>query len=145
MSVFQCLRCDECCYFDNEDRGPILFEDELARIRTLARARGFDIKYRELNINGVKVYRWLIRGYCPFYDREGRSCTIHAVKPLACRMYPLLYNPNTGEVLISKECKWVNDALDSGEDLGLDNFPEESKALEEVLARLYKVRIKIHR
>lgn len=87
----------------------------------------------------------MIRGYCPFYDREGRSCTIHAVKPLACRMYPLLYNPNTGEVLISKECKWVNDALDSGEDLGLDNFPEESKALEEVLARLYKVRIKIHR
>ncbi|WP_243676303.1 YkgJ family cysteine cluster protein [Vulcanisaeta distributa] len=85
-------------------------------------------------------------GYCPFYDREGRSCTIHAVKPpLACRMYPLLYNPNTGEVLISKECKWVNDALNSGEDLRLDNFPEESKALEEVLARLYKVRIKIHR
>ncbi|WP_243681320.1 YkgJ family cysteine cluster protein [Vulcanisaeta souniana] len=88
MKTFLCLRCDECCYFDNEERGPILFEDELTRIRALAKSRGFDIKYRELSINGMKVYRWLIRGYCPFYDKGGgKSCTIHAVKPLACRMY----------------------------------------------------------
>lgn len=54
MRLFQCLRCDECCYFDNEERGPILFEDELARIRALARTRGLDIRYRELSINGVR-------------------------------------------------------------------------------------------
>ncbi len=144
MKIFQCLRCDECCYFDNEERGPILFEDELTRIRALARSRGFDIKYRELSINGMKMYRWLIRGYCPFYDKGSRSCTIHAVKPLACRMYPLLYNPNTGEVLISKECRWVSDAINSGEEVGLGSFPDEAEALEEALSRLYRVNIKIH-
>lgn len=145
MRIFQCLRCDECCYFDNEERGPILFEDELIKLRALAKSRGFDIKYRELNINGVRVYRWLIRGYCPFYDRENKICTIHSVKPLACKMYPLLYNPNTGEVLISKECKWVSDTLSYGENVGLENFPEEVRALEESLTRLYKVRVRIHR
>ncbi|WP_243668375.1 hypothetical protein [Vulcanisaeta sp. JCM 16161] len=35
-------------------KGPILFEDELARIRALARTRGLDIRYRELSINGVR-------------------------------------------------------------------------------------------
>ena len=143
MRVFQCLRCDECCYFDNEERGPILFEDELIRIKALARDRGFSIRYRELTINGVRVYRWLIKGYCPFYDRESRSCTIHQVKPLACKMYPLLYNPNTGEVLISKECRWVADTLNSGEDVGIDNFPDEVKALEDALSRLYRVKVRI--
>ncbi len=91
------------------------------------------------------MYRWLIRGYCPFYDRENKICTIHSVKPLACKMYPLLYNPNTGEVLISKECKWVSDTLSYGENVGLENFPEEVRALEESLTRLYKVRVRIHR
>lgn len=145
MKSFQCLRCNECCYFDNEDRGPILFEDELLRIMTLARNRGFEVRYRELAINGVKVYRWLIKGYCPFYDKEGKSCTIHEVKPLACKMYPLFYNPNTGEVLISKECKWVNEISSSEEKLGLENFPNETKALEEALSRLYKVKVKIRK
>ncbi|ADY00392.1 hypothetical protein VMUT_0176 [Vulcanisaeta moutnovskia 768-28] len=144
MRVFQCLRCDDCCYFDNEERGPILFEDELVRIKALAGARGFDIKYRELLINGVKVYRWLIRGYCPFYDRENKACTIHLMKPLVCKMYPLLYNPSTGEVLISKECRWVSDAMNSDESIGLDSFPEETKALEEALSRLYKIKVRIH-
>ncbi|MCG2863425.1 MAG: YkgJ family cysteine cluster protein [Vulcanisaeta sp.] len=143
MRLFRCLRCDECCYFDNEERGPILFEDELARLKVLAAERGFEIRYRELVINGVKVYKWLIKGYCPFYDRENRACTIHPIKPLSCRMYPLLYNPNTGEVLISKECRWVSDAINSGEEVGLENFPDETKALEEVLSRLYKIRVRI--
>jgi len=144
MKLFQCLRCDECCYFDNEERGPILFEEELTRVKTLAKNRDFEIRYRELSINGVRVYRWLIKGYCPFYDKEGRACTIHSMKPLSCKMYPLLYNPNTGEVLISRECRWVNDMVNSGEVLGLENFPDETRALEEALSRLYRIRVKVH-
>ncbi len=135
--------CQQCCYFENEERGPLLFEDEVTRIKTLAGQRGVEVRFREVVVNGVRMYRWLIRGYCPFYDRNTGLCTIHPMKPLACKMYPLLYNPNTGEVLISTECQWVKQQMEKGHTPTLDEFPQETRALEEALSKLLRINIKI--
>jgi hypothetical protein len=132
MRIFSCLRCEKCCYFDDEEKGPLLFSDEVKRLSLIARARGVELRIRE--VKDLGMYRWLIRGFCPFYDLARRSCTIHAVKPLSCRMYPLLYNPVSGEVVISRECPWVEENVDAGLDLG--NFPDEAASLMEVARRL---------
>jgi hypothetical protein len=34
--------------------------------------------------------------------------------------------------------------VNSGEVLGLENFPDETRALEEALSRLYRIRVKVH-
>lgn len=133
---FTCLRCEECCYFDDEERGPLLFREEVERIKVLARSRGVEPRFREVKALGM--YRWLIRGFCPFYDREGRLCSIHSIKPLSCKMYPLLYNPINGEVVISRECPWVRDNEHKG--LSLSNFPNEARNLVEVVKRIRIVR-----
>lgn len=134
--VFTCLRCEQCCYFTSDEQGPLVFADERARLEELARLRGFSLTFREVKVGGATMYRWVIRGFCPFYDRASRSCTIHGVKPLACKMYPLLYNPKTGEVLISRDCPWVDERVRRGVRLSLRNFPNEYRALKEVISRL---------
>lgn len=136
--IFVCLRCEECCFFTSEEQGPLVFEDEVRRLRRLAKDRGVELRFREVNVNGVRMYRWVILGYCPFYDKQTRGCAIHEVKPLSCKMYPLLYNPSTGEVLISKDCPWVRDRVSQGRSLSLSNFPNETSALIKVVARLSK-------
>lgn len=136
MGKFTCLRCDNCCFFEREEQDPLVFPDEAERLRRLARERGIgDLVFKEVKVNGKTMYRWIILGYCPFYDKNSKSCTIHNVKPLSCKMYPLLYNPRTGEVLISKDCPWVNDAVKNG-GVDLSSFPEEVKALRRVIIRL---------
>ncbi|MFP3306648.1 MAG: YkgJ family cysteine cluster protein [Thermocladium sp.] len=137
---FKCLFCDKCCYFSGEEQCPIVFPDEAEKLRDLAAKVGASIKLKELRVNGARMYRWIIDGYCPFYDRDKRICTIHNEKPLACRMYPLLYNPRTGEVIISRDCPWVND---NPTKLTLDNFINEAKAVEEVIWRIHKVKIEL--
>lgn len=135
VAKFTCLHCDNCCFFEREEQGPLVFSDEARRLRRLARERGVELTFKEVKVNGVTMYRWVILGYCPFYDRESKLCTIHPVKPLACKMYPLLYNPRTGEVVVSKDCPWVNEAVENG-GVSLSDFPNEVKALHKVVVRL---------
>ncbi|WP_291764645.1 YkgJ family cysteine cluster protein [Caldivirga sp. UBA161] len=137
VGKFTCLHCDSCCYFEREEQGPLVFSDEVKRLRRLAKERGVELTFREVKVNGVTMYRWVILGYCPFYDRGSKLCTIHAVKPLACKMYPLLFNPRTGEVVVSKDCPWVEEAVKNG-GVSLSDFPEEAKALRRVVVRLSK-------
>lgn len=114
-----------------------MFSDEVKRLRRLAKERGVELTFREIKVNGVTMYRWIILGYCPFYDKDNKLCTIHSVKPLACKMYPLLFNPRTGEVLVSKDCPWVEETVKNG-GINLSDFPEEAKALHRVVIRLSK-------
>lgn len=137
---FECLFCERCCYFEGEEQCPVVFPDEAERLRSLAPRVGASLEFKELKVNGRKMYRWLIRGYCPFYDEERKRCTIHEEKPLACKMYPLLYNPKTGEVIISRDCPWVRD---NPTKLQLENFPSEARAVEEAIWRMHGVRVSL--
>ncbi len=141
MSLFTCLKCDKCCYFETEDKGPIVFPDEVERLKTLARLKNVELRFRQVRLEGLEaeVYRWAMNGYCPFYDRARRICEIHPYKPLSCRMYPLLLNVVTKEVVISTECTWVRQMLERGFEITLESFPNEVNALKEVVKRLWGV------
>ena len=78
MFKFTCMRCRECCYFTNEKLGPLLFEFEVLKIKELAKKLGIDNKFQfeEVLLGNVKMYRWLISGYCPFLDINNRKCFV---------------------------------------------------------------------
>ena len=139
--VFQCLRCDKCCYFYHEYESPIVFPHERRLLEE--KARELDLDLSELVFEPYEVYRvdredlyiivayrWVIRGYCPFYDREHRRCMIHKVKPLSCKMFPLILNITCNAVHVSEACTWVrnnlNYVLSSNP---TDVFRDEIKAL----------------
>jgi len=101
---FECYHCIHCCFFVRDEETPILLSEEVEVLTNEALKRGFKIRLEPL---GGNFFRWLIRGFCPFYNIRTRRCLIHDKKPLACRIYPLLLNIRTGDVHVSTACDWV--------------------------------------
>ncbi|MEL9990772.1 MAG: YkgJ family cysteine cluster protein [Thermoproteus sp.] len=132
---FECpIGCPaDCCYFETEEQTPTVFHEEMLRLSQEASKRGLEVKFKELGeINGVKIYRWIITGWCPFFDKKSRRCTIHERKPLACKMFPLILDVKSGNIYLSENCIWVK----QNGPRPLDDFPNEKKALMKVALRL---------
>lgn len=134
MIRFRCLRCSHCCFFSSPKEQPILLEEEVRRLKELGRERGVKLEFIKVSEG---LYRWVIWGYCPFYDVTKRECTIYGERPLACRMFPLLINPQNGEVSVSRACDWVRaNFKEIVKSNPWEVFPEEMKATVTVFKRL---------
>jgi len=51
----------------------------------------------------VVLYRWIIRGKCPFLTSTGK-CSIHDSKPLSCRIFPVLVGIDDNTLRVSLAC-----------------------------------------
>jgi Fe-S-cluster containining protein len=40
-------------------------------------------------------------GYCVFYDRKNRQCSVYVDRPAGCRVYPVILDEETGIILDS--------------------------------------------
>lgn len=133
--VFTCpIWCPaECCRFRNEEQCPTVTVDEARALAREASRRGLRLTFKVLGkVNGVELLRWVIKDWCPFFDKATRRCTIHDWKPLACRLFPLVLDPRTGRVYLSEECLWVR----QNGPRSLDHFPNEERALKQLLRKL---------
>jgi Fe-S-cluster containining protein len=101
------MKCGTCCHeiFDVDGhecpgakRIP-LYPEEVDKLVEVAKERGVNFKvledlvFPDLNNKKILVITYKIildnetKG-CPFYDKE-TGCTVHEIKPFACRAYPL--------------------------------------------------------
>jgi len=107
---------------------PIVFDFERKILLDYARSFKVDIVFKKLGVLGKrKIYRMIIRGFCPFYSIENRACKIHKIKPLSCKIYPLLLDIKGKKLMISMLCEWVrrNKITELPIDEVLDMFKEE--------------------
>ncbi|WP_202943252.1 YkgJ family cysteine cluster protein [Ignicoccus hospitalis] len=132
--MFKCPyneECKRCCVFEREDEMPVVFEDEKEELERMGQREFVEL------LPGL--YRWVIKGRCPFNDPETGRCKIHEKKPLSCKMYPLNVRVKDGKVFIevSRACSWVKHNWEEVVNNPPERvFPEEWKALNEVLRRL---------
>ncbi|GEM_PF-282743 len=88
--------CAKCCY---ETHMPLTQED-IRRITSL----GYRLEdFAERGPDGV----WYLRnidGHCVFLDPKTGRCRIYQWRPLGCRLYPLVYDVESGEVTVDPEC-----------------------------------------
>lgn len=139
---FECLFCERCCYFERVEEAPTVFPWEKRLLEELAEERGFSLEFEPILVFrdregrcAVALYRWVIKGFCPFFHLPSRKCTIHEKKPLACKMYPLLLEMPSGRLMLSAKCEWVKRMgerlvrrLESKPDLIPRVFPGEFEA-----------------
>ena len=120
---------------------PVLLPHEVYYYKILAEHLGVKLEFTRLESG---LYRWVIRGYCSFYDHSTKSCRIHSEKPIACRMFPLLLDVSGNKLMVSSQCSWVKKcsqgivSISSSEDVA-SLFPSEYEALCELLTILYGV------
>lgn len=106
---FKCYHCLHCCFFVKTEETPLVLKDEVTFLNLEALKRGIKLEFVRLD---DKFFKWLITGFCPFYNIRYRRCTIHEVKPLSCKMFPLLLNIKTKDIHVSTACDWVLHHLD---------------------------------
>jgi len=115
---------------------PIVFDFEREKLLDKAKELNCHLEFKEVGrLGGHVVYRMIVRGFCPFFSLSDRSCRIHEVKPLSCKMYPLLLDVRDMKVMLSLLCEWVRrykiNQLSVGE--VLDMFKEEIAYLLQVV------------
>ncbi|MEM2025521.1 MAG: hypothetical protein QXW94_04445 [Desulfurococcaceae archaeon] len=89
---------------------------------------------------GNGFYRWTINSYCPFYSKADNTCRINEEKPLACKIFPLLVNTTTYELLVSSACFWIKEnkcRLAEFARNTMGTFPLELKAVRELLSIVF--------
>ncbi|NPA04510.1 MAG: YkgJ family cysteine cluster protein [Crenarchaeota archaeon] len=135
---FKCLHCIHCCFFAQEWESPIVFPWEKRLLERMLNDAGLRGVFAPVEAYGplpgggcvVVLYRWVVRGFCPFYDSVSRRCMIHELKPLACRMFPLLLELPSGRLMLSAACDAVRPPIRGGVERV---FPVELRAAETVL------------
>ena len=89
-----CRYCLRCCI----NTEMILLRSDIERISRY----GYDPKYfAEKCGRFIKLKN--VGGHCVFLDPRSKSCTIYEIRPLGCRLYPLIYVEGMGATFDS-EC-----------------------------------------
>ena len=136
-----------------------MFPREKRLLEEIAEKRGVAVRFEPLLMfrdeEGrcvVALYRWVVPGFCPFFDRETKRCTIHEVKPLACRMYPLIVEMPSGRLMVSGKCDWVRmqgrsliRRLEADPKLIARVFPREFEAAKEAFAEFVEMQSVVER
>lgn len=99
-----CFSCDVCCRFLAADSplAPIFTETETEK----AIAHGADPTLFQPQADGNSAQIQLIPHndfyICPFFEPETNHCTIYAIRPLDCQLYPftLMFSEDRSEVVL---------------------------------------------
>lgn len=163
---FECQGCTvSCCSLrPDEEKKILLFPEEVERLETKAIETGNldfavveDLIFPDTLNRTILVgaYRLFLerhpRRACAFLDPETSRCTIHDIRPLVCRGYPVAIktiDATTREYYLDTGCEFVEQHLDEFtaiktltdiQDLKTyfqESFPEENAAAERILIRL---------
>ena len=91
----RCLRCGVCC----RETEMLLSEEDVCRLERKGYDRSFFSCYDSEGYVTLKNYL----GCCVFYDASKRGCKVRSIRPLGCRVYPVIYDEDKG-IVVDKIC-----------------------------------------
>jgi len=92
----RCLRCGDCC----RETEMLLSAEDIERLEGKSYRKEFFVLFDE---EGYAKLRNL-RGNCVFYDAENRRCKVYSLRPLGCRLYPVIYHEDKG-IVVDEVCR----------------------------------------
>lgn len=85
----------------------LLTESDIARLRDAGHDGFFEVREGWLVLQNDPD-----TGACVFLGQDGR-CTVHAIRPDGCRLYPLIFDEDAGPMLDREICPYTAD-FDAG-------------------------------
>lgn len=126
---FKCIECGICCIGTEME----LLAEDIERITSA----GF--KLEDFAVEKDGIYRLKnVDGHCVFYDTSTRRCKIYDIRPVGCRLYPLIYDGE--KVDVDRTCPTWH-TVSKGEIQRL--APYVVKFLEDVRKTKIRIRLKI--
>ena len=138
--IYKCMRCGICCFEVPENSGAKripLYPEEVTKLIKEATKRDLDFRVMEdLVFPDLLNHKILVLTYriildnedqcCPFYEKD-IGCTVHEIKPLACRAYPLSLqriDAFKSEISIDPLCTFVINHYKELENIDLEKLKE---------------------
>ena len=78
----------------------LLSEKDISRLEKQGFNRGSFVRYDR---DGYAFLRNR-QGHCVFYDSEQRCCSVYAMRPSGCRVYPVIIDEENGVIVDSICC-----------------------------------------
>ena len=72
----------------------LLSAKDIERLERKGCDRNFFVRFDSEGYATLRNYR----GYCVFYDTEKKRCKVRVLRPLGCRIYPVIYDEAKGIV-----------------------------------------------
>jgi len=87
----RCSRCGICC----KKTEMILSDADVERLERYGHNRQKFVSHDRNGFIRLKNHK----GFCAFYDVEKHRCRIYKLRPLGCRIYPVIYSEQEGIVI----------------------------------------------
>ncbi len=121
LTSSECRRCGKCCIpnpLNPSSPGIEAFKEELEEIANYLQMPFESLKEKTAvgkyvlhPFKGNLAFtRWMPLP-CPFYDSENKECRVHSVRPVVCRIYPIILTGDNSEFSIKLNCDYGKDLL----------------------------------
>lgn len=94
-TFMRCLRCGTCC----KETEMLLSTEDIERLERKGYSKNFFVRFDSESYARLQNRQ----GRCIFYDAEKHLCKIYEVRPLGCRLYPVIYDEIKG-IVVDRIC-----------------------------------------
>lgn len=120
----QCLGCGKCC----RETGMELSSDDVKRL--------VDAGYRPEDF--IVIREGVLRlknvdGWCYFYSPADKRCRVYRIRPMGCRLYPVVYVEGEG-IMLDELCPMRHT-------VSKEEFRRKAKALKKLLKKINGERV----
>lgn len=122
VSSSECGQCGRCCQpnpLNPASPGIEVFKEELTAIAEFLNVP-YEILEQQTKMGkyvphpfgwtGLSSTRWLPLP-CPFYDNESKRCSVHSVRPVVCRIHPVIFTGEPSEISIKLNCEYGRELI----------------------------------
>jgi len=99
LPLIDCASCGLCC----KTCKPIVVQEY--EIERIALHTGEQPRHMKARLERLDSLRWSLPTPCP-YQREDNSCSIHEVRMVVCKFYPLVRIYKDGEYVVAVARDW---------------------------------------
>ena len=135
VSTSECRRCGKCCQpnpLNPASPGIEVFKEELTEIARILQVPYEIIEKKTMQgkfvphpfgWTGLSSTRWLPLP-CPFFDHEQNSCGVHSVRPVVCRIHPIIFIGDNTSFSIKLNCDYGKDLIKRAYERVIKNDPD---------------------
>ncbi len=134
LSSSECRKCGKCCQpnpLNPDSPGIEVFKEEIEAIATFLHIPADAIEKQSqmgkwvphpFGWTNLSSTRWLPQP-CPLFNAETNQCSVHSVRPVVCKIHPVIFTGEHNSISIKLYCDYGKDLIKQACKIAKENDP----------------------